>query len=109
MVTDVVVARTISAQGVNVNVQIVLPVGRSQHILCNGIMWSYRGDPGNNGRLTVDGGGFGIDIDIPTEGAGFIPFTMPVMANTAAAVTITLYAGGAAVVGKLNLLGHSMR
>ncbi len=71
-----------------------------------GVCWSYNATP-TNGRLTIMGGGFNFDIDITSDGPGFIPFPVP-MHSTGAMnnIVVTLYAAGAGVVGKLNVLGR---
>lgn len=104
-----IVAQPLSAQGVNIDVSVTLTASAGQHILANGVLWSYRGDPGTNGRLTIRGHGFDVDVDIPAQGVGCIPLHIPVIANASGQLVITLYAGGAGVVGKLNLLGHAVR
>lgn len=68
------------------------------------IVWSYSAAP-TGGRLTVAGGGFGIDIDIIAGGPDYIPFNIPQHATDDGPIVITLAAGGANIVGKLNLLG----
>ena len=87
----------------NTDVSITLPAGARQEL--SGICWSYNDTPAA-GRLTIAGGGFGFDIDITQGGPGFIPFPHLLHATDNAQIVVTLYAAGAAVVGKLNLLGR---
>lgn len=87
----------------NTAVTITLPAN-TRWELAGCILWSYSAAP-TGGRLTVAGGGFGIDVDIIAGGPGFIPFTIPQHATGDNAIVITLAAGGAGIVGKLNLLG----
>lgn len=87
----------------NTAVVITLPAGARQEI--SGVCWSYNATP-TNGRLTIMGGKFNFDIDITDRGPGFIPFVPPVHANDNNPIVVTLAAAGAAVVGKLNLLGR---
>jgi hypothetical protein len=65
------------------------------------LVWSYSGLP--TGRLTISGlDGDDVDFDITAAGAG--PVFFPPLAGTiGASVVITLAAGGAGVVGKLNV------
>lgn len=74
-----------------------------RHIL-HGVQWSYDAAPGaDDGMLTVeDGAGTTIfEVDIgATLGVGSLNLLLPGSLNTA--MVITLNAGGAAVMGKLN-------
>lgn len=88
----------------NTAVIITLQGGVSRHEIAGSIVWSYSADP-TDGRLTVAGGGFGLDIDITVGGPGFIPFYVPEHASDDTNIVITLAAGGAGIVGKLNVLG----
>jgi len=88
----------------NAAVVITLPTSRARYEFSGCIYWSYSADP-TGGRLRIAGGGFGFDVDITTGGPGFIPFSIPQHATNNTAIVITLAAGGAGIVGKLNLLG----
>ena len=79
-----------------------------KHVI-TGIAWSYAGGLPTGGNLKVEDVAANIvfDIDITEEGPGFVPFNPP--QKTAAAATaliITLAAAGAAVTGKVNILGY---
>jgi hypothetical protein len=91
----------------NAAVVITLPTVASAYEFAGAIVWSYSAAP-TGGRLTVAGGGFGIDIDIIAGGPGYIPFTIPQHATDKTPIVITLAAGGAGIIGKLNLLGVRM-
>ena len=91
----------------NTAVTITLPVARARYEFSGSIYWSYSADP-TGGRLTIAGGGFGFDVDITVGGPGFIPFYVPQHATNNTAIVITLAAGGAGIVGKLNLIGVAM-
>lgn len=66
------------------------------------IIWSYDGEP-TGGRLTVSGiEGDDVDVDITAAGPGPL-FLAPLAGEVGAAVVVTLAAGGASVVGKLNV------
>lgn len=74
----------------------------TSHVL-GGIFWSYNTTP-TNGKLTIaDGATTVFEIDIPTAGAGFIPFLPPRIYTAGNTLTITLAGGGGSVVGKLNV------
>ena len=88
----------------NAAVIITLPVSAARREFAGCVYWSYSADP-TGGRLTIAGGGFGFDVDITTGGPGFIPFSIPQHATDDNPIIITLYAGGAGIVGKLNILG----
>ena len=91
------------AEGNNANASITYQRGR---ITLGTLIWSYSDDP-TGGRLTVVGGGWNIDVDITTGGPGFLPLTPPgEYAIDDSDVVITLYAGGAGVIGKLNVVGR---
>ena len=92
------------ARGVNAAAIVTFAPGRVRYELF-GVCWSYNAVP-TNGRLTIMGGGFNFDIDITADGPGFIPFPAPLHATDNTAIVVTLYAGGATVVGKLNVLGR---
>jgi len=93
--------------GLNAAVTITLPTARGRHEIAGCIYWSYSADP-TGGRLTIMGGGFGFDVDITVGGPGFIPFSIPQHATDNVPIVITLHAGGAGIIGKLNLLGSRM-
>ena len=64
------------------------------------IQWSYSAAP-TGGRLFITFGGVTkFDVDITAAGPGGFDFYLPGIVNEA--VVITLAAGGAAIVGKLN-------
>jgi hypothetical protein len=92
----------------NTNAVITLAApGAGKVNVISGVAWSYSGVP-TGGRLKIEdvSGTIVFDIDIVSGGPGFIPFTPPkknAAANTA--MIITLYAGGAGIQGKLNVLG----
>jgi hypothetical protein len=88
----------------NADVTITYAPGR---ITLGNIVWSYNATP-TGGRLTVTGGGWNVDVDIIVGGPGFIPFDFGEYAVDNNDVVITLYAGGAGVVGKLNVLGRGI-
>lgn len=90
-------------QAINANVVIVLE-GPARWEFAGSIVWSYSAAP-TNGRLTITGGGFGLDVDITAGGPGFIPFNYPQHGIDDTNVIITLYDGGAGITGKLNVLG----
>jgi hypothetical protein len=67
------------------------------------IDWSYSGAP-TGGALTItDGGTTVFQVDISAAGPDSIIFAPPKKAKLNSAVVVTLAAGGAGVVGKLNV------
>jgi hypothetical protein len=68
-----------------------------------GVSWSYDANP-TGGRLTVAGGGFDYAWSITTGGPGFIPLHRA-KSEGGSDIVITLAAGGAAVIGDLNIHG----
>lgn len=85
---------------------ITLVAGRKRGRMAGTIVYSYSAAP-TGGRLTMAGGGFGLDVDIVAGGPGVIPFHVPIHATDDANVVLTLSAGGAGIVGKLNIFGLS--
>lgn len=70
-----------------------------------GVAWSYDADP-TGGALTIASNGVTIfQIDITGKGPGFIPFRPGIAGAYGLPLAITLTAGGAAVTGKVNVLG----
>ena len=101
------------ASGNNVNVALNFPAlgggldpldGRSY--ILGGVAWSYNGAP-VAGRLTIENGAGDIvfDIDIIAAGPNSILFEPKVRGSLNTALIITLFAGGAGVIGKLNAIG----
>jgi hypothetical protein len=92
----------------NTNAVITLAApGAGKVNVLSGVAWSYSAAP-TGGRLKLEdvSGTIVFDIDITSAGPGFIPFVPPkknAAANTA--FIITLYAGGAGIQGKVNVLG----
>jgi hypothetical protein len=92
--------------GINVDVERVFAAAAGIRHIISAIIFSYSDTP-TGGRLTVeDGAAVVFDIDITAKGAGRVPFEPPLRGTINTALTITLYDGGAAVVGKLNVPGH---
>lgn len=80
-------------------------IADSSHVI-SGVSWSYDDDP-TGGQLSITMNGVLVYvIDEPVKGPGFIPFLPNKRFGRGATVVITLAAGGGAVVGKLNVLGH---
>jgi hypothetical protein len=95
-----------NTEAANTDVTITLGPGKGEHQFAM-IYWSYSATP-TNGRLTVMGGGFNFDVDITAGGVGYIHWPVPEYAANGQQIVVTLAAGGAGVVGKLNLLGHKV-
>jgi hypothetical protein len=77
-----------------------------RHIIA-AIVFSYSDTPAG-GRLTVEDGAANIivDIDITDKGAFRLPFEPSLRGTINTDLIVTLFDGGAAVVGKLNAPGH---
>lgn len=90
----------------NAAIEITLPASRKRGRMAGTIVWSYSAAP-TGGRLTMAGGGFGLDIDIIAGGPDSITFQVPIHAMDDNDVILTLAAGGAGIVGKLNIFGLS--
>ena len=78
----------------------------ARHVIAYGIAWSYSaGQNGVTGRLLIREGFAStcFDIDITTSGPGFIPFYRRFGKNSR--FEVYLFAGGAGVIGKINVLG----
>lgn len=76
------------------------------HVI-GGVAWSYSAAPTGGNLKIEDGAGVVIlDLDITAAGPGSVPFSPPKRGTANTDLVITLAAAGAAVVGKLNILGH---
>lgn len=96
------------ASGTNANVVISYSAAGAgiSHVVPQ-IVASYSADP-TGGRLTIQDGATTIfDTDITRSGPAPIAFARPRKGTANTAMTITLYAGGASIVGKLNVLGKT--
>lgn len=93
-----------TATGTNADSVITIAAaGAGVSNVIEGVSWSY-GSAGTlaGGRITIkDGSTVVFDADITAAGAGFFRPFRKGTANTA--MTITLYAGGSTVVGKVNV------
>jgi hypothetical protein len=95
-----------TAAGTNVAATITLAVVGGMRHAISGVLWSYSAAP-TGGRLTIsNGGATALDIDITGSGPGVLAFDPAKLGDTGASVVVTLAAGGAAVVGKVTLLGR---
>ncbi len=76
------------------------------HVI-KGIAYSYNAAP-TGGNLKVENGAGTIvfSMDITAAGPGFIPFNAAMKGTTNTAMIVTLTAAGAAVTGKVSVLGH---
>lgn len=76
------------------------------HVI-TGVAWSYNAAP-TGGRITIEDGA-GVIVfrqDITAAGPGSILFPMPKRGAANTAMIVTLTAAGAAVTGKVSVLGH---
>ena len=101
-------AANIHAPAVNTAAVVTYGAVATQRHYITGVAWSYYGGIPTGGNLTItDAGAAVFNVDINEEGPGF--FTFPVTLRSGAvnqALVTTLTAGGAAVTGKLSMLGH---
>jgi len=89
-----------SGSGTNSNVAKTVTAG-NRRVLIHHVAWSYSTAP-TGGRLTIsDGINNTFDVDITASGPG--GFGVSWLATKETNVVVTLYAGGASVVGKLNV------
>lgn len=73
-----------------------------RHILA-GVAWSYSGTPTGGGLRIEDGAGTTVfEVDITQSDVGQLNFDPPIQASASKAMVVTLLAGGAGVIGKLN-------
>ena len=71
------------------------------------VVWSYNAAPTGGNLKIEDGAGNTIfTTDITSQGPGFIQFTPAKRGTVNTALIVTLAAGGAAVTGKLSVVGH---
>jgi hypothetical protein len=77
-----------------------------KHVL-SGVGWSYNATPtGGNLKIEDGAGNTVFSIDITAAGPGAFDFPVPLAATAGNDLVITLSAGGSAVVGRVNALGH---
>jgi hypothetical protein len=86
----------------NANVALTLTAIEQLRHELNYVCWSYSAAP-TGGRLVVTNNGTTVfDVDITAGGPGALRLP-DIGSDKNAAMVITLYAGGASVVGKLNV------
>jgi hypothetical protein len=92
----------ISGDNVLLTLAIAAPGGRLRNSF-NYLHWSYNGNP-TDGTLTIVSGDITETMYVTSGGVGFLPFEgVAFPENTA--VTVTLSAGGANILGSLALIG----
>lgn len=98
------------ASGLNLNAVVTVPAPSlngnevRRHVLRT-VIWSYTAAP-VGGRLTVESpaGTVLVDFDITAAGPG--PMSPELLGGPNAALIVTLYAAGAGITGKLNVLTY---
>lgn len=90
-----------TATGTNALVTIVLAADPGLNHRIASLSWSYSADPTGGAISIFDGGNLVYQLDVTTSGPGFVPVNLKFSAG--AAVTVSLAAGGSAIVGKLNV------
>ena len=104
---DLVATSQVDVSAANAEARITLPAEVGKRHIVSGLAWSYDSQL-SDGRLHIyinnDANMVVFDIDIISSGPGFIPFTKQF--DTGLQVDIVLQAGGAGVVGKLNVLNY---
>lgn len=94
------VVRGIHVPASNTAAVVTLTALAGQRRIINAVQWSYTAAP-TGGRLTISDGTTRFDVDITAAGPGGFGLCIPGDAGTE--VVITLAAGGAGIVGKLNV------
>ena len=88
----------------SVSLSHTLPGGSSVYSNCISMLaWSYNATPTGGNLLIQDGGDTIFNVDVTTSGAGILNFNPAKAATSGNALTITLAAGGANVIGKLSV------
>lgn len=85
----------------NTAVVITLPQATIRGRYKIGQVSGWYSDTPTDGLLTVMGGGFNVSIPVTAAGAGFIP--LDEKSDGSSDIVITLAAGGAGIVGYVNL------
>ncbi len=100
-------AADVSAPAVNTAAVVTYAAGAGVSHVIKGIAYSYNAAP-TGGNLKVENGAGTIvfSMDITAAGPGFIPFNAAMKGTTNTAMIVTLTAAGAAVTGKVSVLGH---
>ncbi len=101
-------ANDVNAPAANTAAVVTYAADTNQRHVITGIAWSYSAAPtGGNIKVEDGGGNVVFQLDIPTAGWDSIVFPIPKRGvNINTAMIVTLAAGGAAVVGKVSVLGH---
>jgi hypothetical protein len=101
------VAPAHTASGTNADVVITFPGAAGTYNVLSGIAWSYNSAPTGGSVQIVDSSqGTVFSEDVIASGPGSVNFNPPLASTQGGSFTITLTAGGVAVIGKLNILGH---
>jgi hypothetical protein len=79
--------------------------GAGKYNVITGVAWSYSAAPTGGNLQIADGANVLLNIDITAAGPGFFMFPTPKKGSNNTALTLTLAAGGAGVVGRLSVLG----
>lgn len=79
------------------------PAGQSHYV--TRVVASFS-DPAASGLLTLDRGGGNLLVHV--HGAVELDFSSPIAGGAGQAVTLSLAAGGAGVVGRVNLVGYTL-
>lgn len=88
--------------GANTAASITLTASPDQRHKLQEVLWSYSGTP--TGKITVTGlEGDDMDVDVTAGGTGAIPLPPAAYGRVNTSVVITIAAGGAGVIGKLNV------
>ncbi len=96
-----------NATDTQTNAAATASIGGSQNfiIAADQVIWSYSADP-TGGRLQIkDGSTVLVDFDITKGGPGFMPLS-GIVSTRNSALSAVLAAGGAGIVGKVNLVGR---
>ncbi len=74
--------------------------------IIGGVAWSYAGTGTLTGVLEIadESNNVVFNVDITSLGPGFIPFNPPITTGIGHGITVTLGAGGSAILGKVNVL-----
>jgi len=93
-----------STAAANTAVVITLPATAGKYWLIPGLIYSYDELPSVVGGITISDGANGLDWDEVSNGSYARPFFPPWRGALGAEVVVTLKAGGAGVIGKLNIV-----
>jgi hypothetical protein len=98
-----------SVSSANATATVTYPAaGAGKAHVISGVAWSYSAAPTGGGVTLADGTNTVFTLDVTASGPGYIDFVPPKQGTPNVAMVATILPGSGSVVGKLNVLGHTV-